>query len=353
MGPSPERSIPKIVAGFLGLLTFMIAGLFLLAQFWEQFQKPEVRRLICSLSAAAGVFILLFKGEIQYSAQAPWYDVKTMMTNPGSVPVFGQRLLFIWPAMLLKHLVPRVTYIQAFLAVQAVAIALSIYVVGEWSALFIGREMKFLGQLLLGVFLFPTFRYYNGHDFGVVIFYTAGLLFLYKKQYWMFGLAVCVGMLNHQNILLLIPTAIAILWGRETRSTVLWLVGLTAAAYFVIQFILNTAMPIPQTHEIKVWWNMRQIVELQQTLMFGQLALLAWYAFGLAALSGAEPFLKRAAILLPIQYGVYFLFGQLNEARLFNGFVPVLIGVFLCYFRTHFPVWAGPSTGSENSGNAA
>src|ERR1017187_5544389 len=120
--------------------------------------------------------------------------------------------------MLLKHLVPRVTYIQAFLAVQAVAIALSIYVVGEWSALFIGREMKFLGQLLLGVFLFPTFRYYNGHDFGVVIFYTAGLLFLYKKQYWMFGLAVCVGMLNHQNILLLMPPAIAILWGRETRS---------------------------------------------------------------------------------------------------------------------------------------
>jgi hypothetical protein len=338
MGPSPERSIPKIVAGFLGILTFIAAGLFLLAHFREDLQKPEVRQSICSLSAAVGVFILLFEGEILYSYKAPWYNIETMMTNPGSVPIFGQRLLFIWPAMLLKHLAPRVTYIQAFLAIQAIAIALSVYVVGEWSSLFIGREMKFLGQLLLGIFLFPTFQYYDGHDFGVVIFYTAGLIFLYRKQYVRFGLAVCVGMLNHQNILLLIPTALWILWGREKRSTVLWLVGLTSASYFSIQFILNTVIPIPQTHEIKIWWNMRQIVELQRTLVLGQLALLAWYVVGAAALVNATPFLKRVVILLPMQYGVYFLFGQLNEARLFNGFVPVLIGIFLCHFRSHFDI---------------
>ena len=37
-----------------------------------------------------------------------------------------------------------------------------------------------------------------------------------------------------------------------------------------------------------------------------------------------------------MQYLMYFTYDHLNEARLFNGFLPVLIGIFLCYFREHF-----------------
>jgi hypothetical protein len=338
MGPSPLHRIPIIVGAFLALVTLMVAGLFQVAYFWEDLRKPHVLQRICAWAAAASVFIILVEGMIRYSAPAPWYDVKTMMTDPGSVPVYGQRRFFIWPAVFLKYLVPQLTHIQAFLIVQIFAIAITVYIVGVWSALFVGRELKYIGQLILAVLLFPTFRYYNGHDFGVIIFYTAAFLFLYKRQYWAYAVAVCVGMLNHQNVLLLIPTAFAILWGNEKRSTVLRLVGLTAAAYFIIQFVLNIVMPIPQTHEIKVWWNIREIVELQQGLVIGQLPLLAWYAFGIAALYRAEDFLKRAMVLLPMQYGVYFLFGQLNETRIFNGFIPILIGIFLCHLRGGFAV---------------
>jgi hypothetical protein len=334
-GASPEHWIRRVIAIWLGLLTLLSTGLLLLAHFRTRL-RADVKARIFSLASAVGVVCILFGCMVTQGWHLPGYPIQTMMTNPRSVSIFGQRLLLVWPAMLLKHLVPRLSYIQAFLAVQGVAIVIMVYLVGEWSALFIGRNQKFLGQILLALFLLPTFGYFNAHDIGVVIFYTLCFFFLYKKQYWLFGIAFAAGILNHQNILLLIPTAVVVLWGREKRSTVLWVAGITSVVYFLIRFILNVAIPIPQTHEVKVWWNMRQIAELKQTLVFGELSVLPWYVCGAAALESADPFLKRAAILLPMQYVIYFAYGQLNEARLFNGFVPILIGIFLCYFREYF-----------------
>jgi hypothetical protein len=335
-GASPVRWISKVVAIWLSLLTLLSAGLVLFAHFRARLQEQDVKAQICSLAAAVGVVCILFDCMVTHGWDLPTYPIQAMMTNPRSVAVFGQRLLLVWPAMLLKHILPRLSYIQAFLAVQGVAIVIMVYVVGQWSALFVGQKQKYLGQILLAVFLLPTFGYYNAHDTGVVIFYTLCFLFLYRKQYWLFGLAFAVGILNHQNILLLIPTAVAVMWGREKRSTVLWVAGATSVVYFLIRFTLNATIPIPQTHEVKVWWNMRQVAELKQTLVLGELSVLPWYVLGAAAWDSADPFLKRAAILLPMQYLIYFAYGQLNEARVFNGFVPILIGIFLCYFREHF-----------------
>jgi hypothetical protein len=335
-GASPEGWIPRVVAIWLGLLTLLIAGSFLLANFRSRLQKPAVRAHILSLATFGGVSWILFDCMVTHGWVLPSYSIQTMMTNPSSVPVFGHRLLLVWPAMLLKHLLPRLSYVQAFLAVQGIAIVVMVYVVGEWSALFVGRKQKFLGQILLAVFLLPTLGYFNAHDTGVVIFYTLCFFFLYRKQYWLFGITFSVAILNHPNILLLVPTAVAVLWGREKRSTVLWIAGITSMVYLLVRFVLNAAIPIPLSQEVKVWWNMRQVAELKQTLVLGELSVLPWYLFGAAALGSADPFLKRAAILLPMQYLVYFIYGQLNEARLFNGFVPVLIGIFLCYFREHF-----------------
>ena len=336
-GPSPEEWIPAVVAIWLGALTLATAALFVLAQYRKPLLETHVRQRVCSLAAAAGVTFILFEGMLTRGFVGPWYSIRIMMTNPSSVPVFGQRLLLIWPAMLLKHLFPQLTYIQAFLSVQGVAIVAAVYIMGEWSALFIGKKQKFIGQILMAVFLLPTFGAFMAHDMGVVIFYTLCFLFLYKRKYWVFGIAFFLGILNHQNILLLIPTAVVVLAGREKRSTIVWLATSTLVVYSVTRLILNATVPIPLTHEIKVWWNMRQIAELKQTLVMGELSVLPWYLFGAFALRDADPFLKRAAILLPMQYGIYFLFGQLNEARLFNGFIPVLIGIFLCYLREHIP----------------
>jgi hypothetical protein len=260
-----------------------------------------------------------------------------MMTHPENVPVFGQRLLMIWPAMLLKHLAPTLTYIQAFIAIQGLGVILAVYVIGEWSALFVGRELKFVGQVLLAAFLLPTVDFYVGHDIGVVFTYGFCFLFLHKRQYLLFLAAFSVGVLNHQNILLMIPTAVVILWPpMEEFKTIAWVAGVGAIAYFSIQFVLNQTIPIPITHEIKVWFNMRQVADLHRTMIFGAMLTIPWYLAAAFAFPSADPFLKRASILLPMQLGVYSIYGQLNEARLFNGFLPVLIGIYLCYIRERF-----------------
>ena len=173
---------------------------------------------------------------------------------------------------------------------------LAVYVIGEWSALFVGgRELKFLGQILLAAFLLPTADFFTGHDIGVVFTYGFCFLFLRKREYWLFLLAFGIGMLNHQNILLLIPTAIAVMWPPvEEWKTIAWVGGVATIAYFLIQFILNQTIPIPYTHEIKVWFNMRQIAELHRTMIFGAMLTIPWYLAGALAFKSADPFLEAS-----------------------------------------------------------
>jgi hypothetical protein len=76
---------------------------------------------------------------------------------------------------------------------------------------------------------------------------------------------------------------------------------------------------------------MRQIAELHRTMIFGVMLTVPWYAGAAAVFKFADPFLKRASVLLPLQLAVYSVYGQLNEARLFNGFLPILIGIYLCF----------------------
>jgi hypothetical protein len=332
-GPVAAARVPQIVGLFLVLVTGLFVAAVVATRFSETFSKPELRARMFRVAMAAAAVCVLFEQMVSHSYYAPWYKIEEMMTNPAAVPVFGQRLLLIWPAAWLKYLVPRLNYIQAFLTIQALAMVVAVYVMGQWAARFVGPGAAFLGQVFLTVLLIPTFVYHTAHDIGVVVTYTLCLLFLYDKKYIYFVIAFFLGVLNHQNILLMIPTACVILWGRERRSTIGWLAVSTLAIYFGTRAVLNATVPIPQDHEIKVWWNIRQIVEMHRTMVFALLDMLPWYVAGAVAFRSADPFLKRAAVLFPMQYAVFFLFGQVNEVRIFNGFLPVLIGIFLCYVR--------------------
>ena len=342
-GPSPAGWVPKVVAQILGLLTAILAAAALLVRYRETLRKPGVRARLFSAAVAVAACSVMFQDMAGRTERASWYNVQTMMTNPASVPVVGQRLLLIWPAMLLKYLLPRLSYVQAFVLIQFIAIVLSVYAIGAWSALFVGEQFKWLGQILLTVLLLPTMLFYQAHDIGVVFTYTFCFLFLYRRRYWPFLFMFGIGVLNHQNILLLIPTAVVVMWGREKTSTIGRVAALAAIAYFSIQFVLNQTIPVPQTHEDKVWCNMRQIVELHRAMVFGLMLTVPWYVGAAAVLAGADPFLKRAAILFPMQVCIYSVYGQLNEARLFHGFLPILIGIYLCYFRYRFLGSATPS----------
>jgi hypothetical protein len=332
-GSTPAGGVPKVVFRILLLLTAIFAGLALLFRYWDRLQKPDLTVRLFSLAVAVACCSVLFQNMIGRTQQEPWYNIQTMMTNPASVPIFGQRLLLVWPAMLLKHFVPRLTYIQSFIFIQGLAIVLAIYAIGEWSALFIGHNLKFLGQILLTLLLLPTMLAYQGHDIGVVFTYTFCYLFLYRRSYWFFILAFFVAILNHQNVLLLVPVAGFVMYGKAPNSTIVRVLAACLVVYVVTRYVLNQTVPIPQSHELKIWWNMRQLAELPRMMTFGIMLTVPWYAGAAIVFRFADPFLKRASILLPMQLAIYSVYGQLNEARLFHGFLPILIGIYLCFTR--------------------
>lgn len=339
-GPSPEGWVPKVVAATLAILSGLLAAIWVLVRHfdaWQRFwDRPDLRTRFIGFAIASGCVCILMYNMLDRTTESPWSSVKVILTNPSSVEIWGQRLLLLWPAMLFKYLVPRLSYIQAFILAQFIGIVLSIYAMGLWSALFIGERLKFLGQILLTLLLLPTMIFYQAHDIGVVFTHTFCFLFLYKRQYWLYCLMFCLAVFNHQNIMLMIPAAIFLMWGRESRSTVAWVAIFSIAAYLSGQVILNQLVPIPKSRHDKIWWNMRLIVEMHRSMIFGLMLTIPWYAAAAAAFRTAEPFLKRATILLPFQLAVYVVYGQLNESRLFHGFLPVLIGIFLCYLRDRF-----------------
>jgi hypothetical protein len=322
-----------VVFRVLLLLTAILAGLALLFRYWDSLQKPDVIVRLFSLAVAVACCSVLFQNMLGRMQQEPWYNVQTMMTNPASVPVFGQRLLLIWPAMLLKHVIPRLTFIQSFIVIQGVAIVLAIYTIGEWSALFVGHSLKFLGQILLTLLLLPTMLAYQAHDIGVVLTYTFCYIFLYRRSYWLFILAFFIAILNHQNVLLLVPVAGFVMWRKEPNSTIVRVLAICLVVFFLTRYVLNQTIPIPQSHEQKIWWNMRQLAELPRMMIFGVMLTVPWYAGAAIVFKFADPFLKRASVLLPMQLAIYSVYGQLNEARLFHGFLPILIGIYLCFTR--------------------
>lgn len=332
-GPTPAGGVPKVVFRVLLLLTAILAGLALLFRYWDSLQKPDVIVRLFSLAVAVACCSVLFQNMLGRMQQEPWYNVQTMMTNPASVPVFGQRLLLIWPAMLLKHVIPRLTFIQSFIVIQGVAIVLAIYTIGEWSALFVGHSLKFLGQILLTLLLLPTMLAYQAHDIGVVLTYTFCYIFLYRRSYWLFILAFFIAILNHQNVLLLVPVAGFVMWRKEPNSTIVRVLAICLVVFFLTRYVLNQTIPIPQSHEQKIWWNMRQLAELPRMMIFGVMLTVPWYAGAAIVFKFADPFLKRASVLLPMQLAIYSVYGQLNEARLFHGFLPILIGIYLCFTR--------------------
>jgi hypothetical protein len=94
-GPTPAGGVPKIIFRILLLLTAVLAGLALLFRYWDRLQKPGLMVRLFSLAVAVACCSVLFQNMLGRTQQEPWYNVQTMMTNPASVPVFGQRLLLI------------------------------------------------------------------------------------------------------------------------------------------------------------------------------------------------------------------------------------------------------------------
>lgn len=305
----------------------LLAALF--ASWWTASEslRAHYRPKLFQWSMAAGCCCALYFLLVRAAGERTWYPIDLLMTNPGSVPIFGQRLLFVWLADAAKALHPSLSYVNAYYISQVPAVLLTVWIVGRWSALYIGESLRWIGQLLAVVMLAMTFDYYTFYDIAVVLFYAAGLYLLKQRCYAMFVLVLAVGTLNHENTSLLIVLAFLETYRRPKRAIAVC--GAAVIAYFAVRTLQQHIMPFDHHFDWRLWSNLYYPLFGPKIIAESAASLFFWWTAAAASWRYGDAFLKRATLLFPMLLAVTYLFGQFQEPRQFDAFIPVVIGFIL------------------------
>jgi hypothetical protein len=264
--------------------------------------------------------------------EAKWYPIETLMKNPAVVPIFGRRLLWVWIADLCHKFVPSISYAGCYFASQALAIVLTVIVIGRWSALFIKPALSWIGQVLLVVLLSSTFNYFTFYDISIVFFYALCLLLLYRRRYIWFAVAVGIATLNHENAMLLVMVAALETFQQKFRvcaGVTLGSLALHMAARLFMAHLYPSVLV-----DLRFWTNLVVPLVHPKMLIASSTAFVFWWACAGVAWPNVEPFLRRVSILLPLLIAVTFTFGKFIEARQFVALIPVVIAFLLSFART-------------------
>jgi hypothetical protein len=315
------------------MASFSVAGFIaLLALAWNRLNglsQAMVQRATWTLACAGALCFYIFK----ITTPLKGSPVELLMSNPGAVPIFGHRLLFVWLAKAFQAALPTLSPVRCFYASQVVAALLAIYAVGRWSALHVGDSLSSLGKVLAVILISTCLSYRNFYDIGIVFFFSCALLALYRRKYVWFVIVVTIATLNHENALLLIPTAAFLLYDAEPPRIWLSLVAASLAGHLLARAAMQWLVPLQKHFDWRIWSNMTKPFLLPVEMMFSLIALGGWYALGLMSLQACDKRLRRLLILFPMLLGVALMVGLFYEARLFNAFIPVLIAVLLTGVR--------------------
>ncbi len=295
----------------------------------SELMQARVWRATWTLASTSVVWFFLFKT----TTALPGAPVDVLMSDPGSVPIFGHRLFFVWLAKAIQTVVPAQSSLHCFYASQVIAALLAIYAVGRWSALHVGESLSSLGQVIAAVLISTCLTYRNFYDIGIVFFYSLALLALYRRRYVWFVVLVTVATLNHENALLLIPTVAFLLYDAEPPRVWVSVVAAALVGHVLVRVALQWLMPFQKQVDWRIWTNMTKPFVLPADMAFSILAIGVWYVLGLMSLMACDRRLRRLTVLFPMLLGVTFLFGQFIEPRQFNAFIPVLTVILLSAVR--------------------
>jgi hypothetical protein len=320
LDPDQLRRVVRFHTVAWSLVASAILGSFLLpARVWASL-RPRLFQWSITLGCASALFLLLMR----LGTEASWYPLEVLMTNPSALPVFGHRLLWVWVADLIHALAPSLSYGACYLLSQIAPAILVVIAIGEWSALFIRPSLRWTGQVLLVPMLATTFSYFTFYDISIVFFYALGLLFLYQRRYLAFAVTVGIATLNHENALLLVALAAfeTVRYGKRVCSLV---TAGSLSAYLAARLLIQYFLPTDKFVDWRIWTNLTYPVMHQRLLIESAMALVFWWVAAGVSWPNVDPFLRRAALLLPMLLGVTFLFGQFHEPRQFDALIPVVI----------------------------
>ncbi len=236
----------------------LIAGLLMLVwSVWARLNQ-ETRSLLyglaVTLATSCSLMIYLFRMKFE----GPWMPISVVMRNPSALPIFGHRLLFVWIAKAVQSAVPSLSDVRSFYVSQGVAIVLTVYALGEWSAQHIGRAFNWIGQVIGIVMISTCFSYYNFYDIGTVFFTTCGVIAIYARRYWWLVPVVTVGTLNYEGVLLLIPLAAFAAYGQDPLRKWLPASAASVVGYLAVRYAMQAAIPFSRQVDWRIWSNMTE-----------------------------------------------------------------------------------------------
>ena len=262
-----------------------------------------------------------------------FYPLIPLIEHPENYPIFGHRVLFLWVGQLAHHLHPSLDSKTLLIVSQLPAVLFTTVMSGLWSAAIVGRRVAYLGQFFLLAFLLPTISYYNFYDIGIVGFYAATFLAAWRRRFWITVPLIAIATLNHENALFLVPAIGLAAALSEPYRKVIAVCGAALAAHFAVRLTLWHFMPMSHAGDLRLYSNAVWIAGLSSALAVAAAILLFRWLCALVGWKYAPPLLKRLAIVWPLLFLATLVFGQLTEARQFNGDIPLAIALVLVYVR--------------------
>jgi hypothetical protein len=292
-------------------------------------RRLELPRWTLGAAIFAGCAWACFHALWYGGASMEWYPLDEVM-DFSAAPPFNHRVLLVVLARGIRALAPGHSPRFYFLVTQLPAIGLALYALRRWAALHVGARWADLAPLVFTAMYVPTIGYYTFYDVTIVAAYSLGLYFLFLRRFLPYLAVLLIGTTNHENILLLIAVFLVLEW-RQPRARLIGLVALQLLLYAAVRACLFRLLPAHAAWAGgKPGFNLDLLLHQPALVLKSAACLVPWYLVAASGLRSASADLRRATVLFPLLCGVTFLVGQINEARMFDAFIPVALVLVLC-----------------------
>jgi hypothetical protein len=289
----------------------------------------------------ASVADLLFLGLFTVSAwilfknfgfEGSWAKIDDII-NLTADPPYVQRQLLPSVARLLKIAAPGLTSKQAFEFVQFGVIVALFFSLRTWGRAAAGAVGSFAAPALF-LMTYPLWAtYFTFYDLAIVLFFSLGLLFLWRGRVLPYLIVVSVATLNHEVILFLILISGFLLHPFSVSARYDYkFVAAQVGIHIGIRSLVFWLVPAERVAALgNIWINLHFLSHPYPALSH-TLGLFLFFGICALGLARSPSFIRVSWLLLPLLIGSTLLVGSINETRQFVAFIPVAVvsAVYAC-----------------------
>ncbi|MFI5370371.1 MAG: hypothetical protein ACHQ52_02360 [Candidatus Eisenbacteria bacterium] len=235
------------------------------------------------------------------------------------------------------------SFLLAYAVYDAAAILFLLIVLFAWFRALFSREQSLLGVLFVVAVMPMALRghYYQPWSLLEPGLFTASLLSIYRRRYWLLALITAVATLNRETGIF-IPLAfllsnVDIGSSRRDRAPGVRQWPALCAGYVLLWAFVYGALRVmrgetPHMYGLgEIWAANTAKHNLVNTPLHIILFLGAFWAFAAMGYRHAPAFLKRVTWVVPPYVITSAMFGMWWEVRLLMPLYPILVGLGLCY----------------------